>query len=75
MLTPSAGTLVLLHGHVFHRVTPNLNMKPRVSVNFRAFPAGVDKDVTCIGIYRNNTVNFCDQPKQHDGTPTMVAMR
>jgi ectoine hydroxylase-related dioxygenase (phytanoyl-CoA dioxygenase family) len=69
LLTPKAGTLVLLHGHVFHRVTPNLNMKPRVSVNFRAFPAGVSPDVTCVGVYRNGTVKFCDQAKQHDGTP------
>lgn len=69
VLTPTAGTLVFLNGHVFHRVTPNLNHKPRVSVNFRAFPAGTSPDVTCIGIYRNGTVNFCDKTKMHDGTP------
>lgn len=69
VLTPHAGTLVLLNGHVFHRVTPNLNQRPRVSVNFRAFPAGTPPDVTCIGIYRNGTVNFCDKAKMHDGTP------
>jgi ectoine hydroxylase len=74
LLTPRAGTLVLLHGHVFHRVTPNLNMKPRTSINFRAFPAGVSPDVTCVGIYRNGTVNFCDKPKQHDGTPSETDM-
>lgn len=69
VLTPKAGTLVFLHGHVYHRVTPNLNRKPRVSVNFRAFCAGTSPDVTCIGVYRNGTVNFCDKPKHHDGTP------
>jgi len=71
-LTPSAGTLILLHGHVYHRVTPNLRQKPRVSVNFRAFPAGVPASVTCIGVYRNGSVNFCDKPKMHDGTPAMA---
>lgn len=73
VLTPEAGTLVLLNGHVFHRVTPNLNRLPRVSVNFRAFPAGTPPDVTCIGIYRNGTVNFCDKAKMHDGTPAVQA--
>jgi ectoine hydroxylase len=67
--TPVAGTLILLSGHVYHRVTPNLRMKPRVSINFRAFPAGISSDVTCIGVYRNGEVNFCAQPKMHDGTP------
>jgi len=68
-VSPKAGTLILLHGHVYHRVTPNLNNKPRVSLNFRAFPKGVPKEVTCIGVYRNGLVNFCDQPKYHDGSP------
>ncbi len=73
VLTPDAGTLVFLSGHVFHRVTPNLTPRPRVSVNFRAFPAGTSPDVTCIGIYRNGTVNFCDKAKMHDGTPAVAA--
>lgn len=63
VLTPRAGTLILLHGHVYHRVTPNLNQKPRTSINFRAFPAGVSSDVTCIGVFRDGTVNFCDKPE------------
>jgi hypothetical protein len=41
-------------------------------VNFRAFPKGVPTQVTCIGVYRNGMVNFCDQAKQHDGTPAML---
>lgn len=69
VLAPSAGTLIFLNGHVFHRVTPNLNQKPRVSTNFRAFPAGIPSSVTCVGVYRNGTVNFCERPKMHDGTP------
>ena len=39
MLTPRAGTLVLLHGHLYHRVTPNVSLRPRASVNLRAYPA------------------------------------
>ena len=68
-LEPRLGTVVFLHGHVYHRVTPNRNQKPRVSINFRAYSAGVDPDVNCIGVYRNAEVNFCDQRKHHDGTP------
>lgn len=68
-LEPRAGTLVLLHGHTYHRVTPNLNLKPRTSINFRAYPAGTDSSVTCIGVYRNGDVNFCETFKQHDGKP------
>jgi hypothetical protein len=62
VLTPRAGTLVLLHGHVYHRVTPNLTDKPRNSVNFRALPAGVPDWVTCVAVYRNGRTRFCDTP-------------
>lgn len=58
VLTPSAGTMVFLHGHVYHRVTPNVSKKPRVSVNLRAYPAGVSADVNRIGIYRNGAYDF-----------------
>jgi hypothetical protein len=68
-LEPRAGTVVYLHGHVYHRVTPNLNQKPRTSINLRAYPAGTDADVNCIGVYRNGDVNFCETFKQHDGKP------
>lgn len=71
-LAPTAGTLLFVHGHVFHRVTPNESTRPRISVNFRAFPLGVDPDVTCIGVYRTGTVNFCDEAKQHDGAPAKM---
>lgn len=62
-LSPKAGTLVLLHGHVYHRVTPNHTDQPRLSVNLRAYPHGVSEDVTCIGVYRNGTVDFCEKPR------------
>ena len=68
-LEPRAGTVIFLHGHVYHRVTPNLNSKPRTSINLRAYPAGTDPAVNCVGIYRNGDVNFCDTFKQHDGKP------
>jgi len=58
VLTPTAGTLVLLHGNVYHRVTPNSSGKPRLSVNFRAFPQGGSPDVCAFGVYRNGTINF-----------------
>ncbi|MDX2185533.1 MAG: phytanoyl-CoA dioxygenase family protein [Opitutaceae bacterium] len=74
-LTPRAGTLVLLHGHVFHRVTPNLTPKRRISVNYRAFPSGVSESVTCIGVYRNGTVNFCDKTLQKDEADAAMAPR
>jgi len=58
ILTPRAGTLVLLHGHTYHRVTPNVSRRPRVSVNLRAYPADVSPGVTSIGIYRNAAYDF-----------------
>lgn len=68
-LEPRAGTIIFLHGHVYHRVTPNLNMKPRTSINLRAYPVGTDSKVNCIGVYRNGDVNFCETFKKHDGKP------
>jgi hypothetical protein len=35
----------------------------------RAYPAGTDAAVNCIGVYRNGDVNFCETFKQHDGKP------
>ena len=58
MLTPRAGTLVLLHGHIYHRVTPNVSLRPRVSVNLRAYPADVPREITRIGLYRNAAYDF-----------------
>lgn len=63
VLTPRAGTLILLHGHVYHRVTPNLTDLPRNSVNFRALPPGVPDWVTCIAVYRDGRARFCKTPE------------
>jgi ectoine hydroxylase-related dioxygenase (phytanoyl-CoA dioxygenase family) len=75
VLEPRAGTLVLLHGNVYHRVTPNLNNKPRTSINIRTYPAGTPTSVTCIGVYRNGDVNFCDTAKTHDGKPAVLTKK
>ena len=64
-LTPRAGTLVLLHGHVYHRVMANRTPRPRRSINFRAYAAGVPRSVNCIGIYRNGEIDFCEKSRRH----------
>ena len=56
--TPRAGTLVLLHGRCWHRVTGNRTARPRISLNFRAYPAACQGDPTAIGIYRNQAYDF-----------------
>lgn len=58
MLTPKAGSLIFVHGSCFHRVTPNLSKRPRVSVNFRVFPGGSDTSVCKVGVYRNVAIDF-----------------
>jgi ectoine hydroxylase len=58
VLIPTAGTLVLLSGHVYHRVTPNHTQEPRLSINFRAYPAGVTADVCNVAVYRGGTYDF-----------------
>jgi ectoine hydroxylase-related dioxygenase (phytanoyl-CoA dioxygenase family) len=57
-LTPRAGTLVLLSGHVYHRVSPNVSGKPRVSINFRVFPSGVSPEIIAVGVYRGGAYDF-----------------
>jgi ectoine hydroxylase-related dioxygenase (phytanoyl-CoA dioxygenase family) len=57
-LTPKAGTLVLLNGLCYHRVTPNISKTPRISINFRAFAQGVPTNLCNIGVYRNGAMDF-----------------
>ncbi len=57
-LLPKAGTLVLLNGLVYHRVTPNRSDAPRTSVNFRAYAKGVPTDVCMVGVFRNGAFDF-----------------
>lgn len=51
------GTLVLLHGHCWHRVLP-INDRKRVSINYRVAPAGTPDDITDVCVYRNMRYRF-----------------
>lgn len=57
VITPKQGTLVMLHGHTWHRVLPIVG-DCRYSTNFRALPAQAPNDVTDICIYRNMRYQF-----------------
>ena len=57
VLIPKKGTLVLIHGHTWHRVLPIKN-QPRVSTNFRAMPMGTADNITDICVYRNMRYQF-----------------
>jgi ectoine hydroxylase len=51
------GTLVLLHGHCWHRVLPIHDGK-RVSINYRSAPADTPDDITDVCVYRNMRYRF-----------------
>ena len=57
VLTPRKGTLVILHGHTWHRVLP-VTGRYRVSTNFRCSPLGTPDDITDICVYRNMRYRF-----------------
>ncbi|MDT0595361.1 phytanoyl-CoA dioxygenase family protein [Glaciecola petra] len=57
VLSPKKGTLVLLHGHCWHRVGAQ-NGKSRVSTNYRAAPQVARDDITDICVYRNMRYQF-----------------
>lgn len=57
VLRPAKGTLVLLHGHTWHRVLP-IKGRYRYSTNYRAAPAGTPDDVTDVCVYRNMRYQF-----------------
>ena len=57
VLRPKKGTLVLVHGHTWHRVLP-IKGRYRFSTNYRAAPAGVPDDVTDVCVYRNMRYQF-----------------
>jgi ectoine hydroxylase-related dioxygenase (phytanoyl-CoA dioxygenase family) len=56
-VTPQRGTLILLHGHCWHRIG-EIKGSYRVSTNFRAAPCGVPEDVTDVCVYRNMRYRF-----------------
>jgi len=57
VLSPRKGTLVILHGHTWHRVLPVAGSH-RVSTNYRCSPAGTPDDVTDVCVYRNMRYRF-----------------
>jgi ectoine hydroxylase-related dioxygenase (phytanoyl-CoA dioxygenase family) len=57
VLRPKRGTLVLLHGHTWHRVLP-ITGAFRFSTNYRAAPAGTPDDITDVCVYRNMRYQF-----------------
>jgi hypothetical protein len=57
VLTPRKGTLVMLHGHTWHRVLP-VHGRYRVSTNFRCSPAGTPANITDVCVYRNMRYRF-----------------
>lgn len=56
-LFPKKGTLVLLHGHIWHRVKP-VTGSYRVSTNYRCCPKGTPEDITDVCVYRNMRYKF-----------------
>ncbi|MEO1450062.1 MAG: phytanoyl-CoA dioxygenase family protein [Bacteroidota bacterium] len=57
VLSPKKGTLVILHGHNWHRVLPVLGTY-RLSVNCRAIPTQTPENITDIAVYRNMRYRF-----------------
>ncbi len=57
VLRPCKGTLMLLHGHTWHRVLP-VKAEPRISTNYRAVPRNAPDDVTDVCVYRNMRYRF-----------------
>ena len=57
VLRPRKGTLVLLHGHTWHRVLP-VKGDYRFSTNYRAAPRGTPDDITDVCVYRNMCYQF-----------------
>lgn len=57
VLTPKKGTVVLLHGHTWHRVLP-VTGEYRVSTNYRSAPKGTPEDITDVCVYRNMRYRF-----------------
>jgi hypothetical protein len=57
VLRPKKGTLVLLHGHTWHRVLP-ITGSYRFSTNYRSAPKDTPDDITDICVYRNMRYRF-----------------
>jgi hypothetical protein len=59
IIKPLKGSLLLLHGHIWHRVLPILN-NIRVSTNYRCIPKNTPNNVTDVAVYRNMLFRFSD---------------
>ncbi len=57
VLKPKKGSLLLLHGHAWHRVLP-MGDTCRHSINYRAVPRGTAVNVTDVCVYRNMRYRF-----------------
>ena len=57
VLRPKKGTLVILHGHTWHRVLP-IKGRYRYSTNYRAAPEHTPDDITDVCVYRNMRYRF-----------------
>ena len=57
VVAPKKGTLILVHGHTWHRVLP-IKGEYRVSTNFRAIPKDAPEDITDVCVYRNMRYQF-----------------
>ena len=70
ILTPRKGTLVILHGHTWHRVLP-VHGRYRVSTNYRCCPLGTPANITDICVYRNMRYRFETNEVVEDRTITV----
>ena len=57
ILAPKKGTLLVVHGHTWHRVLP-IKGEYRLSTNYRAVPKNTPEDITDICVYRNMLYQF-----------------
>ena len=69
VLNPRKGTLVLLHGHTWHRVLP-ITGAFRFSTNYRACPEGTPTDITDICVYRNMRYSFASNSVIEERKPS-----
>lgn len=67
LLRPKKGSLLLLHGHAWHRVLPVKGM-PRLSINYRALPPGAADGITDVCVYRNMRYRFSTAEVVEDRT-------
>lgn len=67
VLRPSKGTLVIIHGHTWHRVLP-IKGDYRLSTNYRAVPKHTPDDITDICVYRNMLYQFSTSKVLEDRT-------